>query len=349
MEYRTLGRTGLSVSSLCLGTMTWGRQNTESEGHRQMDYAVDQGINFFDSAELYPIPPEANTQGRTEEIIGSWLAARKNRDQIILGTKVVGRTAMNWFRNDGKGAYIDRSQVFEAVGKSLKRLKTDYIDLYQIHWPDRAVQTFGHGGLRYLPREGEGHALDDTLDIMAELVRAGKIRHFGVSNETGWGVMKCLEASVQDSTRPRVASIQNAYNLLNRSFEMGLAEIAQHEQVGLLAYSPLGQGYLSGKYQDGALPEGSRKQMFHRLARYETVGSILALEKYLAIAKKYGVDPTQMALQYVTTRPFVTSTIIGATTMAQLKTDIASKDLVLEEGLLQDIENVHALHSNPCP
>ncbi len=349
MEYRALGRTDLSVSSLCLGTMTWGRQNSEAEGHQQMDYALEQGINFFDCAELYPIPPEADTQGRTEQVIGSWFAARKNRDKIILATKVVGRTAMDWFRNDGKGAYIDRAQVFEAVEKSLKRLKTDYIDLYQIHWPDRAVQIFGHGGLRYLPQEGAGYALDETLDIMAELVRAGKIRHFGISNETGWGVMKYLDAAAQDSARPRIVSIQNAYNLLNRSFEVCLAEMTQHEQVGLLAYSPLAQGYLSGKYQGGAMPEGSRKQMFNRLARYETAGGILALEKYLEIAKRHGVDPAQMALQYVTTRPFVRSTIIGATSMAQLKVDIASKDLVLGEALLQEIEDVHALHSNPCP
>ncbi len=348
MEYRRLGRTDLSVSALCLGTMTWGRQNSEAEGHAQMDYALEQGINFFDSAELYPIPPEADTQGRTEEVIGTWFAARKNRDKIILATKVVGRTTMDWFRDDGKAAFIDREQVFEAVNKSLKRLKTDYIDLYQIHWPDRAIQTFGNGGLRYMPTQGQGHPLDQTLEIMQELVEAGKIRHFGVSNETSWGVMKYLAASDQ-AKLPRLVSIQNAYNLLNRSYEIGLAEITEQEQVGLLAYSPLAQGYLTGKYQNGALPKGSRKEMFKRLGRYETAGGVVALEKYLAIAKKYGVDPTQMAIQFVTSRPFVTANIIGATSMSQLKTNIASQEISLSTELLDELDAVHGLHANPCP
>ncbi len=349
MDYRKLGRTNIDVSALCLGTMTWGRQNSEAEGHEQMDYALDQGINFFDSAELYPIPPEAVTQGRTEEIIGSWFAKNKMRDKVVLATKVVGRTAMDWFREDAQGAYINKKQVIAAVDGSLQRLKTDYIDLYQIHWPDRAIQIFGQGGLRYMPMTGDGFPLDETLDIMAELVKSGKIRHFGVSNETSWGVMRYLCVAEQDPVRPRVVTVQNAYNLLNRSFEIGMAEITQREDVGLLAYSPLAQGYLTGKYQSGALPKGSRKEMFDRLERYETPGGIVALQKYIAIADKYNLDPAQMALQYVTTRPFVTSNIIGATSMDQLKVDIASQEVILSAEILEEIEEVHALHSNPCP
>ena len=346
MKYRELGRTGIKVSALCLGTMTWGEQNTEAEGHEQMDYALDQGINFFDTAELYPIPPKSETQGRTEEIIGTWFQSRNNRDKIILATKVIGRSQMTYFRKNGAHGELSREQIFEAIDGSLSRLKTDYIDLYQIHWPDRPMRIFS--GLEYQPYDGDFHPIEETLEILSELVQSGKVRHIGISNETPWGTMTFLSASEQKNL-PRVASIQNAYNLLNRSFEIGLSEIAHREQVGLLAYSPLAQGYLTGKYQDGALPEKSRKALFQRLGRYETQNANSAITAYLNIAKEHNLDPAQMALEFVTSRPFVTSNIIGATTMEQLKTDIGSSEITLSEDVLRDIENVHALYSNPCP
>jgi aryl-alcohol dehydrogenase-like predicted oxidoreductase len=346
MDYRELGRTGLRVSSLCLGTMTWGQQNTEAEGHEQMDYAVAQGINFFDTAELYPIPPMRETQGRTEEIIGSWLAARRNRDKIILATKVVGRTRMDWFRKGGQTGRLTRAQIFEAVEGSLRRLRTDYIDLYQTHWPDRPLQIFG--GLNYVHMDGDGVPIAETLDAMGELVSQGKVRHVGVSNETAWGVAEHLRAAERNGA-PRIASIQNAYNLLNRTFEMELSEFAHREQVGLLAYSPLAQGYLTAKYEGGKLPKGSRKALFQRLGRYETPQAESAMGKYFALARRHGLDPGQMALQFVTTRPFVTANIIGATTMEQLRTDIASVGVRLGEEIVREIDAINLVHTNPCP
>ncbi|MGH1350616.1 MAG: aldo/keto reductase [Methyloligellaceae bacterium] len=346
MELRNLGRTGIKVSSICLGTMTWGQQNTEAEGHEQMDYAVERGINFFDTAELYAIPPKAETQGSTEEIIGTWFEARKNRDQIILATKVVGRTSNTWFRKDGSPGELTKAQILEAVEGSLRRLKTDYIDLYQIHWPDRPISIFG--GLEYKEYGDEINTIPETLEIFDEIVKSGKVRHIGLSNETAWGTMKFV-STAEKTGHPRVASIQNAYNLLNRSFEVGLSEVAQREDVGLLAYSPLAQGYLTGKYENGQLPEGSRKALFQRLQRYETPNAAKATTAYLDIAKKHDVDPSKMAVQFVTTRPFVTSNIIGATTMEQLKTNIDSVDLEMTEELMKDINDTQLIYSNPCP
>ena len=346
MEKRQLGHSDLMVSKLCLGTMTFGQQNSEAEGHEQMDYALDQGINFFDTAELYPIPPKAKTQGRTEKIIGTWLKARGHRDKIILATKVVGRTGMNWFRKDGGACEVSPAQIREAIEGSLRRLQTDYIDLYQIHWPDRPMRIFG--GLGFEPHEGESNSIESILQTMQGLVKEGKIRHVGLSNETPWGVMSFLKTA-QMFDVPQVVSVQNAYNLLNRTFETGLSEITHYEGVGLLAYSPLAQGYLSGKYRHGALPKGSRKQLFDRLERYETPGAEPAMEKYFELARAHDLDPAQMALQFVTTRPFVTANIIGATTLAQLKTDIASCELQLSDEVLEGIEQIHLIHSNPCP
>ena len=346
MDYRTLGTTGIEVSSICLGTMTWGEQNTEAEGHEQMDYALDQGINFFDTAEMYAVPPRKETQGRTEEIIGTWFAARKNRDRVILATKIAGRSPMNWLRDNGEGTSQTPEQIAEAVDKSLKRLQTDYIDLYQLHWPDRPINLFG--GLGYKHIDKPSVPVEDILGALQRQVEAGKIRHIGLSNETPWGTMTFLRHA-ETRGLPRVQSIQNAYNLLNRVFEIGGAEIAIRDHVGLLAYSPLAQGYLTGKYRNGANPKGSRRQLFNRLQRYETPGAERAMELYFGIAEKYGVDPSQMALQYVTTRPFVTSNIIGATTMDQLKTDIASVTLDLTEEMLTDIEQAHLEQPNPCP
>ena len=346
MEYRELGHSGIKVSALCLGTMTWGEQNSEAEGHEQMDYAVDQGINFFDTAELYPIPPRAKTQGRTEDIIGTWFEARKNRDKIILATKVIGRSSQTHFRKDGSRGEVSRAQIMEAVEGSLRRLRTDYIDLYQIHWPDRPIRIFG--GLEYKPYEGDFHSIESTLEVLGELVQSGKVRFVGISNETAWGAMRFL--FVADKTGgPRIVSIQNAYNLLNRSYEVGLSEVTHRENVGLLAYSPLAQGYLTGKYEGGAMPAGSRKVLFDRLQRYETVNAAPATTRYLEIAKKYGLNPAQMAIQFVTTRPFVTSNIIGATSMDQLKLDISSFDVHLSEEVLREIEDTQLIYSNPCP
>jgi len=331
---------------LCLGTMTWGQQNTQAEGHKQMDYAVSQGINFFDTAELYSVPAKSETYGRTEEIIGSWFFNRKNRDKIILATKVIGCSNNTWFRDNGEKAKLDAANIKEAVDKSLRRLKTDYIDLYQVHWPDRPLQLFK--GLSYVHKGGIHCSINETLSALADMVRDGKIRHIGISNETPWGTMNYLKES-EINGLPRIQSIQNAYNLLNRSFEIGLSEITHRENVGLLAYSPLAQGYLTGKYQNDSLPKNSRKALFKRLDRYETPNTIPAVDRYVKLAKVHNIDPAQMALQFVTSRPFVTSTIFGATTMTQLENNIDSQNLVLTTELLQAIEDIHLVYSNPCP
>jgi aryl-alcohol dehydrogenase-like predicted oxidoreductase len=346
MDYRALGRTGVKVSRLCLGTMTFGEQNSEAEGHAQMDYALDRGITFFDAAEIYPIPPKPETQGRTEAIIGTWLAARKARDKVVIATKVAGRGKMVWLRRNEPATRQSPGQIMEAVEASLKRLRTDHIDLYQLHWPDRPMRIFE--GLDYLHLEGEGHPIGDILGALGKLVADGKVRFVGLSNETPWGVMSFLKAAEQRGL-PRAASIQNAYNLVNRSFEIGLSEVAYREEVSLLAYSPLGQGYLSGKYEGGALPPGSRKALFARLGRYEKGNGPKAISAYIEVARRHGLDPAQMAIAFAASRPFVTSTIIGATTMDQLKTDIAAVELKLTDTVLADIEQVHLDYPNPCP
>lgn len=348
MNYRKLGRTDLKVSEICLGTMTWGEQNTEADGHAQMDYAISEGVNFFDTSEMYAVPPKPETQGTTEKIIGTWFKARKNRDKVILATKVAGRSPMNWLRDDKSGTEHSRAQIFEAVDKSLKRLQTDYIDLYQLHWPDRPVSLFGGHGLTYKHVEAETHAIEDILASLAEVVKSGKVRHVALSNETPWGTMKFVREA-DTKGLPRVQSIQNAYNLLNRTFELGGAEIAHREDVGLLAYSPLAQGYLTGKYQNGALPQGSRKQLFNRLQRYESAQAASAIDQYLAVAKKHGLDASQMANQFATTRSFVTSNIIGATTMEQLKLAVTSRHVKWTDELEKDVNAVHAKQPNPCP
>lgn len=345
MEYRKLGRTDIDVSAICLGTMTWGQQNTEADGHEQMDYAVDQGINFFDTAELYSIPPKAETQGATERIIGSWFASRGNRDKIILASKIVGRSQATYFR-DGEISRMHRKHIMHAVEGSLRRLQTDYIDLYQLHWPDRNIRVLG--ALNYEHSDDWGVPIEETLGVLGELVEQGKVRHIGLSNETSWGTMKFLHHSEMLGL-PRIVSIQNVYNLLSQNFEHGLSEIAMRENVGLLAYSPLAQGYLTGKYQDGALPEGSRKQLFNRMQRYETPGAPAALKAYLEIARAHDLNPAQMALQYVTTRPFVTSNIIGATTMDQLRMNIDSVHLELSEEVLKAIAYTNRIYTYPCP
>jgi aryl-alcohol dehydrogenase-like predicted oxidoreductase len=346
MEYRELGRTGVKVSLLSLGTMTFGEQNSEAEGHAQMDYAVERGINFFDASELYPVPPKPDTQGRTEAIIGSWLAGRKARDRVRVATKAIGRTKMNWLRKDGSPGRQSRVQILEAVEGSLRRLRTDYIDLYQLHWPDRPMRIFQ--GLDYAHLEGESHPIHDILGVLSDLVHEGKVRFIGLSNETPWGAMSFLKES-ELRELPRIVSIQNAYNLVNRSFEIGLSEITYREDVSLLAYSPLGQGYLTGKYEGGALPPGSRKRLFNRLGRYELGNGPKAISTYVALARKHGLDPAQMAISFAASRPFMTSVILGATTMDQLKTDIDGGLTPLDPAVLNDIDETHLAYPNPCP
>lgn len=348
MRMRPLGRTGLEVSACCLGTMTWGQQNTEAEGHAQLDYAMDRGINFLDTAELYSIPPKPETQGSTERIIGTWLKARGQRDRVIVATKIVGRSNMVWHRDgEVKSCRLTKTQIDEAVFKSLERLQTDYIDLYQMHWPDRPAPLFG---ARMAPADYAKpyEPFEEILDHLNAHVEAGRIRHVGVSNETPYGVMRFLAESDARGL-PRVQSIQNAYNLVNRTFEQGLDEIAMREDVGLLAYSPLAQGYLTGKYRNGALPEGSRKALFQRLDRYESDEGLAAIETYLQLADETGADPAQLAIRFCDTRPFTTATIIGATTMDQLKTCIDAFDFKWSEEIETKIDALHKNQPSPCP
>lgn len=347
MQYRKLGRTGIEVSNICLGTMTFGEQNTEKEAHAQLDYALDQGVNFIDTAELYAIPPRAETYGKTEEIIGNWLAKRGKRDDIILASKVCGPGG-DWLPHirDGQ-TRLDRHNIVKAIDGSLKRLKTDYLDLYQLHWPDRKTNFFGRLGYQHDP-DDHPTPIIETLQLLNDLVEEGKIRHIGLSNETPWGVMRFLQLA-DWMEMPRVASVQNPYSLLNRTFEIGLAEVAIREDAGLLAYSPLGFGALSGKYLDGKLPEGARLSRWPDYDRYSNPQAVTATAAYIKLAKDHGLDPAQMALAYVNSRPFLTSTIIGATTMEQLKNNIASIDLELSTEVLEAIEAIHIRQPNPSP
>lgn len=351
MRYHKLGRTDLSVSAICLGTMTYGQQNTEAEGHAQMDYALAHGINFFDTAELYAIPPKAETQGSTETILGTWFKARGTRDKIVLATKVVGRSEWSWFRENKAPTRLTRAQMTEALEASLRRLQTDYIDLYQIHWPDRPA-PFGANPTRFEAKDfapaRDETTIEETLDILADFVKAGKIRALGLSNESAWGTMRYLAASDQRAL-PRIVSIQNAYNLINRTYETALAEIWLREGVGLLAYSPLAQGYLTGKYQNGARPAGARTTLFNRGQRYERPGTEAAIADYLALAQEAGLDPASLANAFVNSKPFVTSNIIGATTMAQLELAVASEYVALSPDILAQIDALHQIRGNLAP
>jgi aryl-alcohol dehydrogenase-like predicted oxidoreductase len=326
--------------------MTWGEQNTQTQGHEQMDYALACGINFFDTAELYAVPPKPETQGATESIIGTWFKARKNRDQVILATKIAGRSPMGWCRNDGGKTRLTAAQIDEAVEGSLRRLQTDYIDLYQLHWPDRKIQLFG--GHNYVDYPIDFTPFEIILEALDRHVQKGNIRHIGVSNETSWGLMRYL-IEAESRGLPRMASIQNAYHLLNRSFETGLAEISLREEVGLLAYSPLGQGTLTGKYLNGSRPEGARGTLFGRLERYQGPGAEEAIAAYAKCARDHGLSPVQLALKFCDTRPFVASTLIGATTMDQLKENIAAFDASWSEDLEKAVNDLHTVHRSPCP
>ena len=346
MEYRKLGNTDLDVSVICLGTMTWGEQNTFEEGYEQMDYAVEQGVNFFDTAELYPIPPKPDTQGKTEECIGNWFKSTGKREDIILASKVAGRAPMNWFRGDW--TLLDRVNIESAIDSSLTRLQTDYIDLYQLHWPDRRMSMFGADGLGYKHYEAETVPILETLKVLSELVDSGKIRYVGLSNETPWGLSEFIKFSEMYDL-PRVVSVLNAYNFLNRSYELGMSEFHHRSQVGLLAYSPLAQGYLSGKYIDGARPEGARTTLFERGDRYEVAGANEAVKSYVNYARSINMDPSVMANSFVNSRDFVTSNIIGATTMEQLKLAIGSIDVKLSDEDLEQISLIHRKNPNICP
>ncbi|EHQ57096.1 putative oxidoreductase, aryl-alcohol dehydrogenase like protein [gamma proteobacterium HIMB55] len=342
MTLRTID--GKEVSKICLGTMTWGQQNTEAEAHEQISYALDRGINMLDAAEMYPVPPRAETQGRTEEYIGTWFKKTGLRDKYILATKAAGpNPEFHYLRG---GPRFTREQLMEAVDGSLRRLQTDCIDLYQLHWPDRYTNFFGQRG--YFHREQPETPIDETLRALQELVAAGKIKTIGLSNETPWGTMKFLELADREGL-PRVESIQNPYGLLNRTYEIAMAEVSHREDVGLLAYSPLGMGLLTGKYRHGAKPEGSRMAVFERFTRYDGAETLEATEQYLQLADEHGLNPTHMALAFVNTRPFVLSNIIGATTMEQLKMNIDSLDVNLSKDVLKGIEAIQQRLPNPAP
>jgi len=344
MKYTTIPKTDIKVSKICLGTMTFGNQNTESEGHEQMDYAISQGVNFFDTAEMYAVPPTPATQGKTEEYIGSWFAKTGNRDKVVLATKIAGPNRnMDWIRDD---LSYSKQNLKAALEMSLKRLKTDYVDLYQLHWPERNVNIFGQRDYKHDSTEQWQDNFEEILAVLDEFVTAGKIREFGVSNETPYGAMKFLEASKKGL--PRVKTIQNAYSLINRGYENGLAEISMREEVGLLAYSPLAFGTLSGKYIKDQKAIG-RVSMFPKYSRYSSEQSTNAIKKYLEIADRYDMSLTHLALAFVNQQPFVTSNIIGATTMAQLKENISSIDVTLSEDILANIEVIHSVIPNPAP
>ena len=343
MEFSQLGHSDLKVSKICLGTMTFGEQNTETEAHEQLDYAIANEVNFLDTAEMYPVPPRADTQGLTEKYIGSWLQKRKCREQVIIASKVAGPGMMEYLRD---GVELTRNQMDQALNESLQRLQTDYIDLYQVHWPARKTNYFGKLG--YQHREHDATPIEETLEVLADFVQAGKVRHIGISNETPWGVMRYLELAKQHNW-PRVITIQNPYNLLNRSYEVGLAEISHRENIHLLAYSPLGFGMLTGKYLNNQKPEGARLTLFEHYNRYSNPQALNATEKYVDLAKHHGLSPAQMALAYVNTRSFMGANIIGATKLTQLKENIESINVELSEKVIEEIEQIHQEFPNPSP
>lgn len=348
MDYRPLGNTDLKVSVICLGTMTFGEQNTEAEAHEQLDYALSQGVNFIDTAEMYPVPVNAKTYSLTEQYIGSWIKARQHRDQFVLASKVAGPGPKDWIGHVRGGPKLNAEHIAQALDASLKRLNTDYLDLYQVHWPSRSTNYFGQLGYRYA-KDNHHETIEETLHALNDLVKAGKVRYIGLSNETPWGVAQYLSlAQSQQLTAP--VSIQNPYSLLNRSYEIGLAEFAHRSQVGLLAYSPLAFGMLSGKYLNGQNPEKGRLTIWAKyFTRYLSERAYRVTQKYVDLAQQHGLDPAQMALAYVNSRPFLTANIIGATTMEQLRSNIASAELSLSEEVLKGIEAIHEEHPNPCP
>ena len=346
MNFRKLGNTDLKVSTICLGTMTWGEQNNQKEAFEQMDYAISQGINFFDTAEMYAVPSTEKTFGKTETIIGNWFKERNNRKKVILATKISG-PGLSWIR--GGGLQYTKENISSALLGSLERLQTDYIDLYQLHWPERNTNYFGKLGYKHKTEEREWNDFESILRTLKQFVDEGKIRYIGLSNESAWGLSKFLELS-RSQNLPRVMSVQNPYNLLNRTYEVGLAEISIREQSGLLAYSPLASGVLSGKYRNNQKPKGSRLQLFgDYFPRYAGKSSNLAVEEYFKVAKKHKISLAQLSLAFVNQQSFVTSNIIGATTMKQLEENIGSINIKLSTEIIDEINSVHKNNSNPAP
>ncbi|AEH01063.1 aldo/keto reductase [Lacinutrix sp. 5H-3-7-4] len=345
MKYTTLPSTNIKVSKICLGSMTWGNQNTEAEGHKQLDFAIDQGVNFIDTAELYPVPAEAKTQGRTSEIIGTWLKKSGKRDKVVIGSKIAGTGEYTaHIRTTG----FSKQSIKDAVNNELQRLQTDYIDLFQLHWPERETNTFGSRDYKHNPNDAWNDNFKEVLQSLDEVVKSGKIRHVGISNEKAWGTMRYLQEAKQNNL-PRPITIQNAYSLLNRVFEGDMAEIAIRENIGLLAYSPMAFGVLSGKYIKNQATENSRLKLFPRFARYSSEQSTKATKQYLALAEKNNMSLAQMALAFVNQQPFITSNIIGATSIEQLKENINSIEINLSPIILEEINNIHATIPNPAP
>ena len=346
MKFKTLGNTDLKVSLICLGTMTWGEQNTQEEGFEQMNYALEKGVNFWDTAEIYSIPPKQETFGDTEVIIGNWFKKTKKREKVILASKVCG-PMREYVR--GGGNQFGKKNITEALEGSLKRLKTDYIDLYQLHWPERNTNFFGKHGYEHDEDDNDWTSFEEILESLDQFINQGNIRYIGLSNETAWGLSKFLELS-KTQDYPRMMSVQNAYNLLNRTYEVGLAEISIKEKSGLLAYSPLAIGYLSGKYRNNQLPKDSRLERDKNFwTRYQKPNLNKAVDAYFEISKKYDLDMSQMSLKFIEIQPFVTSVIIGATTMEQLKTNIESVNLNLSNEIINEINKIQKKYPNPCP
>lgn len=344
MKYTTLPNTDIKVSKICLGTMTFGNQNTEAEGHAQLDYAMEQGVNFIDTAELYPVPATAETSGRTSKIIGTWLKNKK-REDVVIASKIAGTGDYTaHIRTTGFTA----DSITEAVDLELKRLQTDYIDLYQLHWPERQTNTFGVRDYKHNPNDPWTDNFKEVLEALNQVKKEGKIREIGLSNEKAWGTMRYLEEA-KTNNLPRPVTIQNAYSLLNRVFEGDMAEVSLRENIGLLAYSPMAFGVLSGKYVKGIAGDNSRLKLFPRFARYSSEQSTLATKKYLELAEQNHLSLAQMSLAFVNRQPFVTSNIIGASSLIQLKENINSINLTLNEELMEQIENIHAIIPNPAP
>jgi aryl-alcohol dehydrogenase-like predicted oxidoreductase len=345
MKFRKLGTTDIDVSLICLGTMTWGTQNTEKDAFEQMDYAVSRGINFFDTAEIYSVPPTSDSYGKTEVMIGNWFEKRKNRDKIILASKIAG-PGCDWIR--GGGNNFDEKKIGEAIDGSLKRLKTDYIDLYQLHWPERSTNFFGRRDYLFNNKEGNWNSFESILEALKKYIKSGKIRHIGMSNETPYGLSRYLEIS-KNKDAPRMMSVQNPYNLVNRTYEIGMSEISIREKCGLLVYYPLAAGGLSGKYRNGKMPKDSRMALFKGWERHLNPLAMEAYDKYFKLAKDFNLTMVQLAQSFVNSRPFVTSNIIGATTMDQLKENVESINIEFTDEMMDKVNEIHNNNPNPSP
>ncbi|MFI2741411.1 NADP(H)-dependent aldo-keto reductase [Zhouia sp. PK063] len=346
MKYTTLPNTDIKVSKICLGTMTWGEQNTQADGHEQMDYALSQGVNFFDTAELYPVPARPETYATTEKIIGTWFKKTGNRDKIILASKIAGPEYSGKHIRNNEG--FTKDGIVKAIDASLERLQTDYIDVYQLHWPERNTNFFGQRGYAHDTNEKWNDNIKEILEVLGSQIKAGKIRHIGLSNETPFGVTRYIEESEKHDL-PRMITIQNPYSLLNRLFEVGNAEIALRKNIGLLPYSTLGFGRLTGKYRNGNQPVGARLTIFPNFSRYNSENSVKVTDMYYNLAKEHNLSLATMALAFVNQQPFVTSNIVGATKMEQLKENISSIDVTLSSNLIEKINEIHNQIPNPAP